>query len=230
MLRHAVTGTGSPVSLETSAVARVISFIRNGIRDGRLVPGQRLVETELQAALHVSRGPIREAVRRLSADNILQVELHKGARVRQLSPDEIDAIYEVREALEGLACRLAARNPRFPSAKLKMLEKEFDRNFDGTAQSYLAYNERFHQMILQVCRNPELIGLVENLQLSSFILLVHALVEAASIKRARAEHRPIVNAILRKDGPAAERAMRRHIRNTRRFVVQLAKKRMKFAK
>lgn len=227
MLRHAVTGTGSPVSLETSAVARVISFIRNGIRDGRLVPGQRLVETELQAALHVSRGPIREAVRRLAADNILQVELHKGARVRQLSPDEIDAIYEVREALEGLACRLAARNPQFPSEKLKVLEKEFDRNFDGTAQSYLAYNERFHQMILQVCRNPELIRLVENLQLSSFILLVHALVEAASIKRARAEHRPIVNAILRKDGPAAERAMRRHIRNTRRFVVQLAKKRMK---
>jgi DNA-binding GntR family transcriptional regulator len=74
--------------------------------------------------------------------------------------------------------------------------------------------------------NPELIRLVENLQLPSFILLVHVLVDAASIKRARAEHRPIVAAILKRDGGKAERAMRTHMRNTRRFVLQYAAERL----
>src|SRR5262245_45965230 len=89
-----------PTAPPTSAVERVIAHVRSGIRDGRFAPGQRLIENDLQASLGVSRGPIREAVRRLAAENLIDVELHKGARVRRLTPDEIKAIYEVREVLE----------------------------------------------------------------------------------------------------------------------------------
>lgn len=207
-------------------VERVIAYIRGGIRDGRLAPGQRLIEGDLQAALRVSRGPIREAVRRLAADNILRVELHKGARVRQLTPEELRAIYDVREVLEGLACRLAAENPGFPDASLKALEKDYDRKSDGSGRSYLAYNETFHRLIVQSSRNPELIRLVENLQIPSFLLLVHMMVDAPSITRARAEHRPVVKAILKRDGPAAERAMRAHIRSTKKFVMRVSAERL----
>src|SRR5262249_27200607 len=154
-----------------------------------------------------SRGPIREAVRRLAAENLIDVELHKGARVRRLTPDEIKAIYEVREVLEGLACRLAAQDAAFPAARLQALEREFDRTFDGTARSYLAYNERFHQLIVESSRNPELMRLIANLQIPSFLMLVQVLVDAPSIKRARAEHRPIVKAILKRDAAGAERTM-----------------------
>jgi DNA-binding GntR family transcriptional regulator len=210
---------------DVSAVERVIVFIRNGIRDGRFAPGQRLIEGELQAALGVSRGSIREAIRRLAAEHILQVELHKGARVRQLSADEIRNIYQVREVLEGLASRLAAENARPADANLKALaalEKEFDRDFDGTAQAYLRYNERFHRLILQMAGNAELSRLIGNLEIPSFILLVHVLVSAESIERARAEHRPIVQAILKRDGGKAERAMRTHIRRTHDSVLKIA--------
>jgi DNA-binding GntR family transcriptional regulator len=226
MARRSATRSSMPAGQDSSAVERVIAYIRHGIRDGHLAPGQRLIESDLQAALRVSRGPIREAVRRLAAENILRVELHKGARVRQLTQEEIRAIYDVREVLEGLACRLAAQNPEFPDARLKALEKEYDRNSDGTARSYLAYNESFHRLIVQSSRNPELIRLVENLQIPSFLLLVHVVTDAASITRARAEHRPIVKAILRRDGPAAERAMRAHIRNTKKFVMQVVAERL----
>lgn len=211
-----------PATPPTSAVERVIAHVRSGIRDGRFAPGQRLIENDLQASLGVSRGPIREAVRRLAAENIVQIALHKGARVRRLTPDEIKAIYEVREVLEGLACRLAAQNPDFPAARLQAMERQFDRSFDGTARSYLAYNEGFHRLIVESSRNAELLRLIENLQIPSFLVLVQVLVDAPSIKRARAEHRPIVKAILKGDAAGAERTMRAHIRSTKSFVMRVA--------
>lgn len=214
---------------DTSAVERVIAFIRGGIRDGRLAPGQRLIEIELQSALHVSRGSIREAIRRLAAEHILQIELHKGARVRQLSAGEIKNIYQVREVLEGLACRLAAENARPADPRLvalATLEKEFDRTFDGTAQAYLRYNARFHHLILQLAENAELSRLIGNLEIPSFILLAHVLINAESIKRARAEHRPIMQAIVKRDGARAERTMRTHIRRTRDDVLKIAAERV----
>jgi DNA-binding GntR family transcriptional regulator len=225
MAKRSAARSSLPARQESSVVERVIAYIRSGIRDGRLALGQRLIESELQAALHVSRGPIREAVRRLAAENVLRIELHKGARVRRLTAAEIKSIYEVREVLEGLACRLAAKNRNPSDTRLTTLERTFDQAFDGTANSYLHYNEQFHRLIVQMAGNPELARLVENLQIPSFILLVHVLVEAPSIKRARAEHRLIVDAILKKDGAKAERAMRAHIRSTGRFVLLAASQR-----
>lgn len=228
MARRSAASGASQAAREQSVVERVITRIRGGIRDGRFAPGQRLIESDLQASLGVSRGPVREAIRRLSAENILHLELHKGARVRRVSAGEIKSIYEVREVLEGLAARLAAESSERSDSGFRALEKEFDRSFDGTAQSYLRYNEQFHRLILQRSGNAELFRLVENLQIPSFILLVHVLVDAPSIKRARAEHRPIVEAILKKDGPRAERTMRQHIRSTRLFVLREAKRRLEF--
>ncbi|MPZ38653.1 MAG: FCD domain-containing protein [Rhizobiales bacterium] len=227
MAKRSAVRTSTPVVQDSSAVERVIGYIISGIRDGRFAPGQRLIEGELQAMLQVSRGPVREAVRRLAAENILQLELHKGARLRQLTPEEINAIYDVREVLEGLAARLAAQNASFPDDQLQALEREFDRRFDGTTRHYLAYNEEFHRLIVRSSGNTELIRLVENLQIPTFLLLLHILVDALSIKRARAEHRPIVKAILKRDGREAERTMRAHIRSTKTFVIKVAAKRFR---
>jgi DNA-binding GntR family transcriptional regulator len=229
MKRASPVETSERAVSDASAVERVIAYIRGGIRDGRFAPGQRLIEIELQTALGVSRGSIREAIRRLAAEHILQVELHKGARVRQLSAGEIRDIYRVREVLEGLACRLAAENAKPGDAgltALAALEKAFDRDFDGTAQAYLRYNERFHQLILQMADNAELRRLIGNLEIPSFILLAHVLVNAESIKRARAEHRPILQAIARREGDKAERTMRSHIRRTRDAVLKIAAERL----
>lgn len=226
MNRSASSGAVPTPAKDLSAVERVIAHVRGSIRDGRFAPGQRLIESELQLALGVSRGPIREAIRRLAADNILEVELHKGARVRQLTLAEITAIYEVREVLEGLAARLAAEKRRSSDGRLAALEKTFNKTFDGTAVSYLRYNAEFHGLVVDMAGNTELARLVENLQIPSFILLVHVLVDALSIARARAEHRPIVEAIVKGDGNRAERTMRAHIRSTKAFVLELAAERL----
>jgi DNA-binding GntR family transcriptional regulator len=227
MAKRSVARRSLPVSQDSSAVGRVIAYVIGGIRDGRFAPGQRLIENDLQAVLRVSRGPVREALRRLAAENILQLERHKGARLRLLTPEEIKAIYDVREVLEGLACRLAAQNQSFPDKQLQALEREFDRDFDGTARHHLDYNENFHRLIVRSSGNAELIRLVENLQIPTFLLLLQFLIDAPSIKRARIEHRPIVKAILGRDGPAAERAMRAHIRSTAKFVLARAAERFR---
>lgn len=214
---------------DSSAVERVIAHIQNGIREGYFAPGQRLIESDLQTALKVSRGPIREAIRRLAADRVVEIELYKGARVRRISATEIKAIYEIREVLEGLACRLAAQNFKMSDKRLQKLEKDFDRNFDGSAQGFLRYNEQFHKLIFEMSGNAELQRLVENLQVPSFILLVQIVVNAKSIVRARNEHRPIVDAIAKSDAAQAERAMKAHVRSTMRYVLREAKVRLDLA-
>jgi DNA-binding GntR family transcriptional regulator len=227
MAKLSRTIVAAPTPSTSSAVERVIAHIRRGIREGRFAPGQRLIESDLQATLGVGRGSIREAIRRLAADAIVEDQLHKGARVRQLSLAEIKDIYEIREILEGLACRLAAANLKARDAqKLRAIERDFDQSFDGTTQSYLRYNEIFHAYILRMSGNAELIRIAENLYIPTFILLVDVLFEGFSIKRARAEHRPIVSAILKKDPAKAERAMRTHIRNTERSVLRRAVERL----
>nr|WP_255426419.1 GntR family transcriptional regulator [Pseudonocardia sp. C8] len=88
----------------------VRSEIRARISDGRLQPGERVLEREVCEGLMVSRVPVREAIRLLEADGYLRVVPNRGVVVNELTPDEIEQIFDVREALETLAARLAARH------------------------------------------------------------------------------------------------------------------------
>ena len=90
---------------EPVSVAAVVERIRERIRRGRLVPGQRLVEADLMRELSASRGRVREALQRLSTEGLVTIEEFRGASVKQFSRDEIRQIYRARMALEGLAAR-----------------------------------------------------------------------------------------------------------------------------
>src|ERR1700757_2731392 len=90
-----------------SVVEKIVDAIRSDIKAGRVAPGQRLIESEIRVALGASRPSIRDAMRRLEAEGLVEVEHHKGARVRPLTPADTEHIYQIREALEGVAARLA---------------------------------------------------------------------------------------------------------------------------
>ncbi len=87
--------------------------------------------------------------------------------------------------LEGLACRLAAENRSASDTRLSTLERTFDRTFDGTAKSYLHYNEQFHRLIVQMAGNTELARLVENLA-DSIVHSAGACVGRGAFNQARA--------------------------------------------
>ena len=87
---------------------QVLHAIQAAIVDGDLAPGSKLKEPDLARAYGTSRGPLREAIRQLEARGLVQLTPHAGARVTDLSVKQLLDIYELREALEGMACRLAA--------------------------------------------------------------------------------------------------------------------------
>ena len=87
---------------------RVFSLLQDDIVRGEIPPGSKVSETELAGRYGVSRGPLREAIRRLESRQLLERVVHVGTRVASLSFDDLIEIYHVREALEGMAARLAA--------------------------------------------------------------------------------------------------------------------------
>ena len=93
-------------------VAHIVEKLRHDILEHRFAPGSRLVENDLTHRFHVSRGPIREALRRLAAEGLIEHLPNRGALVRKLSRNEIRELFEIRIELEALAARLAANARR----------------------------------------------------------------------------------------------------------------------
>src|SRR5208337_5570820 len=93
-----------------ATVAFIVERLREDILAGRLAPGSRLVECDLTARFAVSRGPVREALRRLAAEGLIEHWPHRGAVVRRLSGRTIRELFQIRMELEALAARLASRS------------------------------------------------------------------------------------------------------------------------
>jgi DNA-binding GntR family transcriptional regulator len=196
---------------DVSAVDHVTESLKTGIRQGRYVPGQRLIEPDMMREFGVSRGSVREALRCLEADGLVEIEIYRGARIRKMSRHEFIEANEIRGLLEGFAASLAAQRMNAAERKrLLELEQSWDRGNKGW--TYAEYNEKFHALILEASRHKRLPSHVEQVQLLLFDLQFHRIQRTpAATKRSRLEHRRVVKAILKGDAKGAERAMREHI-------------------
>ncbi len=204
-----------------SVVEYTINAIRNGIRDGRFVPGQRLVVADLTSALDVSAGPVREAIRRLSGENLIDVIPHSGAMVRKIGQRDLAEIYQLREAVEGLAAELAARNIDEGNNRA-LLEAQFAREPDAVragGPAFIKHNQALHSLIFAIAGNARLSAMGE--QLIVPVYRFQQLNAASHVKISHAEHAPMIAAILAGDEKKAGNAMRRHIRNSARAVLAL---------
>jgi DNA-binding GntR family transcriptional regulator len=202
------------LDIAVSAVDQVMDAIKSGIRQARYVPGQRLVEPDMMRDFDVSRGTVREALRRLAAEGFVQIELYRGASIRKMSRDEFVELNEIRALLEGYAASLAAqRMSKAERKKLVELEQQWDRSAQNLA--YAQYNEQFHALIVEASRHKQLPNFVQQAQLSIFRLQFQSILQTpVATRRSRLEHRRVVKAILKGDAGAAESAMRQHIRNS----------------
>ena len=198
----------------------VLRQVQSAIVKGDIAPGSKISEPELARAYGISRGPLREALHRLEGQKLLVRVPHVGARVVSLTREELGELYQVRESLEGLACRLAAE--RMDAAQVEELravlrEHERDEAFQAGRGYYLQEGDfDFHYRIVQGCGNGMLIRLLcdELYQLAR----MYRIQFSASPNRpaqAFAEHHRILDAIAEGDGELAEMLMRRHIRTSR---------------
>ena len=211
-----------------TAVQSVIEAITDGVKEGRYAPGQRLVEADLTQELGVSRGPLREALGRLAAEGVLEIEPYRGAVVRKLTRSDVIDLFQIREVLEAEAARLAAGridegdNRKRLEAATRALDG-FKRKPDTIA--YMDENTRFHELVVELSGNKLLARLIAQLQVHAFRLLFRRLIlESSAVDNSIREHEAVTAAILAGDGRAAEREMRRHVRRSGEMVLRNAER------
>jgi DNA-binding GntR family transcriptional regulator len=195
-----------------SLVDAVTERLEAAIVDGTLQPGSKLSEQALAQSLGVSRGPLREAIRRLEGRKLLQRTANIGVRVVALSPKDIAEILQMQIVLQGLACALAAQN--MSDVEIAALAKTLDRyrHRPGKGDDYDTWDLDFHSRIFKGSGNERLEQTLH--EDVNYLLRVHR--STAPTTRGRAlqvlkEHRIIVKALVSRDPVAAERAMRRHV-------------------
>jgi DNA-binding GntR family transcriptional regulator len=207
----------------TTVAERVLATIQEAIVRGDVAPGARLSEPELARRYGVSRGPLREALQRLEARRLVEREPHVGARVAALTFERLIDLARAREALEGMACRLATE--QCTDAELDALEALLD---DHAARGELregrGYFQKegdldFHYRIAQGSRNALVAHLLcdELYHLTRMYRYKFSGYEGRSAQ-ALAEHRAIVAAMRERDADFAELLMRRHVAASRRNI------------
>ena len=164
-------------------VEHAMALIRDGIQHGRYVPGQRLVEIDLIGQLGVSRGRIREALRRLSAEGLVQIEKNRGASVRKISREEVGDIFEVLTDVSVISVRRAMQNMKSTENRKRIAEsleiaRRFSKRPDPVREvsEYMEENARFWDSIAAVVDNPVLVDTRMRLQVLLFRLQFQGLI------------------------------------------------------
>lgn len=202
---------------------RVFEQIRGAIERGDIAAGSKISEPELARRFGVSRGPLREAIGRLEACGLVERRANVGARVVTLSSEGLLEIFQVREALESMAARLAAEHMTDEEiAGLRELLDQHGRQIEedsGQAYFQKVGDLDFHYRIVQGSRNSQLIKLLCNDLYHLMRLYRYQFgMQSRRAPRAFVEHRMIVDAIEQRDGEMAELLMRHHIRTSRENV------------
>ncbi|MFN3350072.1 GntR family transcriptional regulator [Pseudorhodoplanes sp.] len=206
------------------AVNTVADYIKNGIRTGKFAAGQRLIASDLASELGVSLGVVREALSLLDGAGLIELLPNRGAQIRSLSRDDVRQIFELREALEGQAAALAARNLSGlkPRQALTDAFKEADRAAAAAdAPAYRSANAAFHHAILALADNPRLVEIASELTVPIYRLQLTMLLDDAELKAAAAGHQRIMDAILAGDAERARTEMQDHVRFSGAVMMRL---------
>lgn len=191
---------------------QIKEIIIQRILDGTYRPGDRVVELQLVQELHVSQGPVREALRELEAMRFIESEPYRGARVREVTAHELNETYPVRAVLEELAGRCAAE--KADDSTFEMLQAEMTRMEQAAAEQdqhgLLVHDARFHEIIVESAGNAVLLESWSGLRIEAFTLvsLIKSNLDLMAIAHA---HQPIVDALRRRDPDLSGTVMREHI-------------------
>jgi DNA-binding GntR family transcriptional regulator len=210
------TRTGSDIALPSatrlSLADQVTSLTRDAIINGGLQPGKRLVESELAEYLKVSRGPVREALRRLEQEGLVRIKPASGTFVATLTEEDIKDIYGVRAALEGYAASIAAAG-HFDvtplDAVLAQMQSSFRaRDLSGIIEADVA----FHRGLISLGNNRRLLTAWKTLEGQTRLILSLTRDQVyRDPERLVEQHRALGEAIRSRNSEYAEKRVREHI-------------------
>lgn len=205
---------------------RVFVQLRQAIVEGQIAADTKISEPELAKAYGVSRGSLREAIGRLEACKLVVRKPNIGARVVAMTTAQLMEIYEIREALEGMAARLAAENmTQTEVTELRELLQQHREQIDQEHGQAYFQNEGdldFHYRIVQGSKNSRLICLLcDDLYYQVRLYRYQFGMKSRRAEQAYSEHEHIVDAIAQHDGEMAELLMRSHVRKSKRNAQHL---------
>jgi DNA-binding GntR family transcriptional regulator len=196
-----------------AATRKAVAALRTALVDGDLAPGQRLVEGELAEIYGVSRAAVRAALIDLTADGLVERIPNRGARVRVVSVEEAVAITECRMVLEGLcAAKAAERATDEQRDVLTGLGEQMQRAVGaGDPMKYSALNRELHRLVREYAAQPVAEDLLDRLGAQIVRYQFRLALRAGRPQVSLPEHLAIIEAIVRRDPPAAEAAARAHL-------------------
>ena len=209
--------------MTSTTAAGAYDAIRDRILSGTIRSGDRLRETALGAELGLSRTPIREAIRRLEQDGLLEHVPHRGVVVRTLDAQQITELYLIRAVLEGTAARLAAQHASEAEigALRELLATQPSQADDEGAAEASRRNAVFHRAIRDAAHNRFLLTAMDGVEGSLALLGPTTLGLPGRAATAAAEHAAILEAIAARDAAAAEEAAAHHIEQAHRARLRL---------
>ncbi|WP_329240253.1 GntR family transcriptional regulator [Actinoallomurus sp. NBC_01490] len=198
------------------AVDRVYERLRSAILAGEYRPAERLGEAELAGLTGSSRTPVREALRRLEVEGLVEVLPHRGARVSEWSREDLEEIYDLRLLLEGFAAMRAAERIKAEGVdRMEELCGLIERvAAPGPAQDLdqvTELNAEFHDIVRDAAANARLMTLLNAVVQVPLVVRTFHRYEAADLARSCAHHRELVAAFRAGDGLWAQSVMRSHV-------------------
>lgn len=222
--------TGRIASIERQAAPlrqQVLDALRRAIVSGRLAPGQRLIERQLIEMMGVSRTVIREALRQIEAEGLIEIIPNKGPVVRALSADEARDLYRIRAVLEGLAARLCAENANeVMLANLEAALKDVELAYQGSSgELALDAKTKFYDLLYAASESESLTSMLAIVQARVWrwraVGLTHPNRAHDRLNESVKNLNLLIAAIKNKDGDAAERITREEVNNAAEEVMRL---------
>ena len=217
---------GGPAIERRPIAEQVTDRIMAMIKSGNLRSGDRLpTEKQMGIAFGISRPPLREALKVLAAEGLVQLLPNRGAQVTRLDPAQLDHLFEVIAALEAEAGRLAcARISPSELAEVEDMHARMRAHFlRGELPEYFASNQAIHEAILRAAANPVLLSTYASL--AGRVARARYMANRLDGDRWRAamnEHDGILDALLRRDGPGLAALLAQHLRNKRDIIAGAA--------
>lgn len=195
-------------------------YLKSRITDGTYRPAQRLVESQLAEIIGVSRNTVKKALLMLEQANLVTIENNKGATIKSFTLEEVMNYFEIREVLEGLIAKKAARN--ITDKQLDELEqilknmKVFIQK--GQLDDYSRLNKEFHKIIFSACDNTEAVEMTTAIRTQLIRYHFRTILVPGRNEGSYKEHEQIFMALKNHDEKLAEEKIKAHIGNVRETI------------
>ncbi len=195
--------------------------LRHGIITGEIPAGERIVETEYAARLHISRTPLREALRRLERDGLVEYEMRRGVMVRAFTLDDVDEIYTIRNALEMLTLpAIIEKATKEDIASLRQKLSEMDRLISiNDVETLSPLTRAFHAQLTQICAQKRILRVIESQDEYITRFSGMAIRKVENLMESHKEHYQLVDFVEKKDLEGFRTLMQHHIDDSKRLCL-----------